>query len=199
VFSIRKTLQVLFYLQSKSPKSSKGDIMYLLKLIFFADRYHIRHFGVVASGDKYFAMKNGPVASAIKDVMQGKMPSCANSMESCLLNKVKQISEYEVVIERQKDDELSESFKQALDFAVKTYGKYTQFQLSDISHDYPEWKKHEKEISNGGRAEMSFVDFFENPKSLPKSKRYGIKKDPFKDDIKFLKALKEDFNNETSC
>jgi uncharacterized phage-associated protein len=173
--------------------------MYLLKLIFFADRYHIRHFGFVASGDKYFAMKNGPVASAIKDIMQGKMPSCANSTELCLLNKVKQISEYEIIIEAQKDDELSESFKQALDFAVKTYGKYTQFQLSDISHDYPEWKKHEKEISNGGRAEMSFVDFFENPKSLTKSKRYGIKKDPFKDDIKFLKALKEDFNNETSC
>jgi hypothetical protein len=72
VFSIRKTLQVLFYLQSKSPKSSKGDIMYLLKLIFFADRYHIRHFGFVASGDKYFAMKNGAVASAIKDIMQGE-------------------------------------------------------------------------------------------------------------------------------
>jgi hypothetical protein len=38
------------------------------------------------------------------------------------------------------------------------------------------WEKHEKEISNVECAEMSFVDFFENPKSLIKSKRYDIKK-----------------------
>ncbi|MDR0977586.1 MAG: SocA family protein [Endomicrobium sp.] len=94
MFSIRKILQALFYLQTKVPKDneSRQNIMYLLKLMFFADRYHLRHFGFVASGDKYFAMKNGPVASGTKDVLQGKMPPSANSVEIPLLSGVKQIS-----------------------------------------------------------------------------------------------------------
>ncbi|MDR1474121.1 MAG: SocA family protein [Endomicrobium sp.] len=168
--------------------------MYLLKLLYFTDRYHLRHFGFVATGDKYFAMKNGPVGTATKDIMQGKMPSFANSAELSLINDVKQMSEYDIAINEQKDDELSESFKQSLDFAVRTYGKYTQFQLSDITHDYPEWKRHEREISYGGQSEMLFIDFFDNPKSLSKSKSCGIKEDPFKDDSKFLQVLKEDFS-----
>jgi hypothetical protein len=61
------------------------------------------------------------------------MPSCANFMGLCLLDII--------VIEAQKDDELSESFKQALDFAVKINGKYTKFQLSNILHDYPQMGK----------------------------------------------------------
>lgn len=201
--SVRKILQALYYIQSKAPKNNeaKSDIMYLLKLMFFSDRYHLRHFGFVASGDRYVAMKNGPVGSAAKDILQGKMPRSANSAEQFYVADVLQISEYDVVIYKQSSDELSESFRQALEFAVEAFGKFNQFQLSDISHDYPEWKKHEDTLRNRSKScvEMSFTDFFNNPKSLAESKRHGIRQDPFKEnDSEFLKTLKDDFN-ESSC
>jgi hypothetical protein len=41
---------------------------------------------------------------------------------------------------------------------------------------------------------MSFIDFFDNPKSLPNSNTCGINKDQFHDDNKFLRALKEEFS-----
>jgi uncharacterized phage-associated protein len=174
--------------------------MYLLKMMFFADRYHIRHFGFVASADSYVAMKNGPVASATYNILFKKMPHQANLAEIALLEDVSVVSEYEVEIAKQENDELSESFMQSLDFAIKNYGNYEQFELSSITHDYPEWKKHEITINQGikKRVPMDFKDFFDNPVSLKYSKKQGIKTDPFDDDEDFLQALKDDFN-EGSC
>jgi Uncharacterized phage-associated protein len=200
MFSVRKILQVLYYLQSNSPlEEFKGDIMYLLKLLFFADRYHVRHFGFVASGDKYCAMKFGPVASATYDVMRGKIPNVANSAEISLLEEITSAGESFIVVNKQQDDELSKSFKKALDFAIQTYGKYKPIELSSISHDYPEWKKHEQALKSGKlKEDMVYIDFFEDPSTINYSKEYGINEDPFKDDIEFLNALKEDFNA-SSC
>jgi uncharacterized phage-associated protein len=196
MLSIRKILQALYYLQSKAPPNpAKYDIMYLLKMIFFADRYHLRHFGFVASGDTYEAMRYGPVASAVKDILYGKMPPRANSAELPALNDVVSTGDTSVLISVQKDDELSKSFKQSLDFALKTYGKYDQLALSAITHDYPEWKKHEAAINKGQKSiEMDFKDFFDNPKTLRCSAKQGIKEDPFEDEEEFLQALREDFN-----
>jgi uncharacterized phage-associated protein len=173
--------------------------MYLLKMMFFADRYHIRHFGFVASDDNYIAMKDGPVASATYDILSKKKPHQANLSEIALLEDVSVVSEYEVEIAKQKNDELSESFMQSLDFAIENYGNYGPFKLSDITHDYPEWKKHETTINQVTKSvSMDFKDFFDNPVSLEYSKKQGIKTDPFADDEDFLQALKDDFN-EVSC
>ncbi|MDR3306790.1 MAG: SocA family protein [Endomicrobium sp.] len=195
--SVRKILQALYYLQSKASQDNqaKYDVTYLLKLMFFADRYHIRHFGFIASGDDYFAMARGPVASAAYNVLLKQMPNKANSAERNLIEEVEEKSEFERVIKKQGDDELSKSFKKALDFAIKIYGKFNQSQLSDISHDYPEWNKHEEAIRNGAkRVPMMPIDFFENPQKIVFSNSAGITDDPFKEDEKFLKILKADFH-----
>jgi hypothetical protein len=182
-----KVLQALFYIQNKTPinNQSKFDIFYLLKLVFFANRYHLRHFGFVTSGCKYFATRVGVVSSPEKDVIEGTSPFYPIGKNGPLFHELNE----------QKDDALSESFKQSLDFAVRIYGKYTQFQLSNISKDYPEWKKHEKAINSGIKfVPVDFVDFFDDPEDLLNSKACGINEDPFKDDIDFLNALKEDFS-----
>lgn len=203
MFSIRKVLQALFYIQSKAPtdNQSRYDILYLLKLMFFADRYHLRHFGFVASADEYKAMKLGPVASGTKDILYGKLPAKANSSElSLLISGVREVGDTSVEIALQQDDELSKSFKIALDFSIKTYGKFTPIEVSHISHDYPEWKKHENAINSGIKSvPMDFIDFFDNPQKLLYSAQKGINEDPFKDDIDFLNALKEDFSGKSKC
>ncbi|WP_374133852.1 Panacea domain-containing protein [Candidatus Endomicrobiellum pyrsonymphae] len=172
--------------------------MYLLKMMFFADRYHIRHFGFVASGDTYVAMKRGPVGSATMDILRKQMPRQANSTEMSLLDDVSVVSENDVEIAKQDDDELSKSFIRSLDFALKTYGDRSQLELSAITHDYPEWKKHETAINSGTSGTksipMDFKDFFDNPETLKYSKT-----DPFTDDKDFLRALKDDFSGQSSC
>lgn len=168
--------------------------MYQLKMLFFADRYHIRHFGYVASQDKYKAMRKGPVAHITYNALQGK--NCGfNAVEAPFLHEIVALDEYSYKIAVQDEDELSDSYKEALDFAIKTYGQFNHYDLSEISHDYPEWKKHEKDVNNN--PVMDLKDFFENSKDLVYSKKHGIEKDPYAEDEEFLQAMKDDFD-ETS-
>ncbi len=196
IFSVRKILQALYYLQSNSVCEDKFNKMYLLKMMFFSDRYHLRHFGWVPSADNYVAMEYGPVASATYDILKKKYPSIANSSgyyDFDLLSNVEEKNENEVEIKPQQKDELSLSYVKALDFALEIYGKFQSMQLSFITHDYPEWKKHEEELKKVKSVPMNFTDFFEDPANLINSQKNGIVEDPFEDDRKFIEILKEDY------
>jgi len=172
--STPRILQALYYIQSKAPadNSDRFHRTYFLKMIYFADRYHLRHYGFTATDDTYYAMKLGPVASATYDILKSVA--------------VKEISEHEVFIDRFGDDDLPESFKESLDFALLNFGSYGWAALSDITHFYPEWKKHESNIAQKRRIAMDVRDFFDDPQDK--------KDDPFKEDRAFLESLREDFD-----
>lgn len=200
-FSIRKILQMLFYIQNSpaSTSSEKDDIMYLLKIIFFADRYHMRNYGITATGDSYYGMKRGPVASSTFDILQSRLPNNANSAEFQYINDVETTGEYTVSIKPQSDDELSPSVKEALDFSLGVFGSFSQFELSDITHIYPEWKNRKDSLNtNNKRFDISFEDFFEDPDDLKELNKYKLKKDPFEADLEFLDAMKEVYIDEAS-
>jgi hypothetical protein len=57
----------------------------------------------------------------------------------------------------------SESDFEAFDFAWNQFGQYNQFELAELAHKYPEWKKHEKTLEDGSRVRMHYKDFFEDP------------------------------------
>jgi uncharacterized phage-associated protein len=192
MLSAIKTLQALYYIQHNAPsKKNKYNIMYLLKLLYFSDRYHLRHFDSIASEDTYYAMKNGPVAYVAFNVLKVKFPLSLNLEEIPLISKsITPLSEYEVQIKKQDDNELSKKFKQSLNFSLETFGKYGQgkygqFVLSEITHIYPEWKKHEKSLKAGRKfIVMNLEDFHENPDGKEfeeKMKKLGLdlKRDPF--------------------
>ena len=204
-FSIRKVLQALYYIQQRSRKDYQSH-MYFIKMMYFADRHHLRHHGITSSGDKYVAMKMGPVASATLDILKRRMPKSANSIEYDQLRAIENVDEYNVLIKKQGEDELSESNKVSLDFAIDEFGALDQFELSDISHDYPEWFKHEDEIQyslehKGNRLSfpIPLEDFFEDPIELPNLlKIRGTSKDPyFEGDKEFLNAMKESVHEAT--
>lgn len=69
-FNYKKSVQALNYLAVLEG----GAINYMkaLKLIWLSDRYHLRNHGRTITGDKYFALKNGPVASFTKDIIINK-------------------------------------------------------------------------------------------------------------------------------
>ena len=199
--SVRKILQALYYIQRKAPadNQSRFSRVYLLKMIFAADRYHLRHFGFMATDDNYFAMKLGPVASATYNILKHSLGGI-NSAEMFYLSAVKEISEHDVVIEEQGEDELSESFKEAIDFALREFGHYNWEQISSISHCYPEWKKHESALAvleTNKRIEMSVRDFFDDPSDEGCFAKFDKDGDPFKEDKDFLALLKSDYDAHT--
>ena len=198
--SLRKILQILYYIQNNSlaVSDTKDCVMYLLKIVFFADRYHLRHYGSTITCDTYYAMKNGPVASAVFDVLKCKFPSVCNTIEMDLMNEIEQTGEYSVKIKEQKDDELSESEKEALDFSLREFGQYNQFALSDMTHDYPEWKNQEELLKNNARVEMSMESFFDNPSEIKNLQKYH-KEDVFQDDASFLDCMKEAYLDDTNA
>jgi hypothetical protein len=195
-FSVLKILQALYYIQEKAPSSNQDrfNIVYLLKMIFFSDRYHLRHFGITATCDDYYAMRLGPVASSTLDILKGNMFNldCADAK---YLSSIKEIDKNNVEIKQQEDDELSVSFKESIDFALKEFGDCDWGKLSVISHWYPEWKKHESELSGlTKRVQMKEIDFFDDPDDSVCFADFGKENDPFKDDKGYLSLRKKHYD-----
>jgi uncharacterized phage-associated protein len=195
MISVRKILQALFYIQNHAPSNneSRYNIMYLLKMVYLTDRYHIRHFGMTATGDNYFAMKLGPVASNTDNILK-KNTRWLNSAEVPLCDSVREISEFDVSIDAQAEDELAQSVKEALDFALANFGHLSNFDLSELSHNYPEWKKHAHELNAEVKSvPMQLEDFFDDPDDSAHIIKHGHG-DKFADDRIFLEALREDWD-----
>lgn len=190
-----KALQALYYIQSKTRITDK---MSLLKLLFFADRFHIRKFCVPMLNDFYTAMRQGPVCSRTYDLIKKEqyfycLPEAKqNFIKQNLSCKNRTI----VTINNTGDDYLSLSDKMALNFSIEHFSSFDRKALSKISHAYPEWNKFktilETKFSNAEK--MSYLDFFDNPSPgncYIKKFFGGI--DPFEEDAVALKAKKEEY------
>jgi len=67
-FDYKKATQAINYLTKK--EGGQIDKLKLMKLIYFADRYHLRRYGRPMFNDTYFAMRLGPVGSSVKDIAE---------------------------------------------------------------------------------------------------------------------------------
>ncbi len=161
-FSHRKASQALnFFACAEGGKINK---LKALKLVYFADRYHLRLYGRPITNDRYSAMQYGPVASACKDIAE---------MSSFLGKEERQYAEkylspdghdYGSLAEVSKQ-ELSETDIEALEFASENYGNRDRFDLAEETHRFPEWKQHEARLASKeeSRVTMLYEDFLENP------------------------------------
>src|SRR5690554_5647220 len=67
-FDLKKATQALNWLAVKS--GGRINKLKALKLIYLADRYHLRKYGRLITNDSYFAMDYGPVPSGVKDLAE---------------------------------------------------------------------------------------------------------------------------------
>jgi uncharacterized phage-associated protein len=139
--------------------------MKALKLLFFADRFHLRKYGRPITNDEYFAMNYGPVPSGGKDLVEGSdfRPDVEKAYAGQYLNSV---NRYEYSSVNEVDDIVfSRTDLEALFFAWKSFGSLDEFALADLTHQYPEWKRHEATLGSEtcSRAKMSYDDFLEDP------------------------------------
>lgn len=165
--SVRKSTQALNYFARLSAKGAPQPLnkMKALKLLFFADRYHLRKYGRPVSDCSYFAMRNGPVGSEAKNIAEGSIRLQPRSRTyACRFVRRKDAYHYDSIAEVDRQV-LSETDIEALEFAWRTFGQFTQYQLRDITHHYPEWKRHAAKLRRDGhkRVEMNYSDFFGEP------------------------------------
>jgi uncharacterized phage-associated protein len=163
-FSHRKATQALNFFALKAGRSINK--MKALKLVYFADRFHLRKYGRPVVGDEYLAMTYGPVASGTKDLAE--MSDFLGEEEAHYAKRFIQPSEsglaYSSVSELD-EKVFSESDKEALQFAWDRFGRVEKYALSQLTHLYPDWKKHEAALKSKvvTRVPMSYRDFLQDP------------------------------------
>lgn len=160
-FNYKKAVQALNYFALK--EGGQINKMKAIKLIFIADRYHLRKYGRPITNDEYFAMSYGPVASGVKDIAE--MSDFLGPKENSYAEKFLIVAErYDV---KAKGTELGEVFSksdlEALSFSWNKFGEIPEFELSEITHQYPEWRKHKNRLKTQSRVRMNYEDFFEDP------------------------------------
>jgi uncharacterized phage-associated protein len=164
---VRKSTQALNYFARLAARGAPEPLnkMKALKLLFFADRYHLRKYGRPVSDCAYFAMKNGPVASEAKNVAEESL-RLASPARNYARRFVRRKDAYHLGSAAEVDKSvLSKTDIEALEFAWRTFGQYTQYQLRDITHHYPEWKRHAAKLRHDShkRVQMDYADFFNDP------------------------------------
>lgn len=188
----KKATQIVNYLLSHS-QNGQLDKWSLVKLAYFADRYHLRKYGRTVSQDKYIAMQKGPVGSLIKDVIE-----CTDYLgdqeAEYVQTYIKQNPENKNILSKVQTtdlDQFSESDIEALNFSINNYGRFSATELIDLTHIYPEWSKFKERLSADSVSEdMDFSDFFDNPE--------GLKNDKFEDDTASLNLSYEIFKEYVS-
>jgi hypothetical protein len=179
-----RTVQILYSLS----KGEALEYLNLIKLLYFAERYHLRKYGSLIIPDRYIAMKLGPVQSQTKDLLTHNEVFLAN-LESESVTLIKNTIEktgYTVQVHNpDAEDNLSESDLEAVDFSYNNFypvikeGKYA---LADLTHDYPEWHRFSADFRQNKNlsVEMDLMDFFKNPDyPTPFIEKYLSGKDPF--------------------
>ncbi len=138
------------------------NYMALLKLAFFADRYHIRNYARPIVGDIYYALKLGPLPSNLRDIIDVQVFSDANIVRS---NK----DFYTIRLKSNKIDmtAFSKSDLEAIDFSIEYFSKIgkDQYKIANLTHAYPEWERYKNQflgIGINSRFEMDYADFLKN-------------------------------------
>jgi len=158
-FDFMKVTQVLNYLARKL--GGKVNKLRAIKLIYLADKYHLRKYGRLVTGDRYIAMKLGPVQSGVKDIadLSDFLGSEERDYTSLFISKVghdiKSIKEVDY-------DELSQTDVEALNFVLEQFSNFTDSDLVKLTHKGYEWKKHKNELKLKSRIDMDILDFFED-------------------------------------
>src|SRR4030042_2169583 len=160
-FDHKKTTQALNFFARK--EGGQINKMKGLKLVYFADRYHLRKYGRLVTNDTYFAMKQGPVPSGGRDIVEGS--TFLDKVEREYANSyLKKIGNYALSSVKAVDNGVfSDSDIEALKFTWDKFGRLNQYALAKRTHHYPEWSKHESALQMKSRIQMSLIDFLDDP------------------------------------
>lgn len=159
-FAHKKAAQLLNYFAIQNG----GEISKLkaLKLVFFADRYHLRKYGRPITNDQYWAMRLGPVPSSVKELFE--LDSASPEERHYAEQFFGHTDKPHIIRSKAAVDfrVLSASDKEAVVFAWNTFGR--KGRIVEKTHVYPEWERHELALKGGAtRVPMDYRDFLSDP------------------------------------
>jgi hypothetical protein len=159
-FAYKKAVQALNYFALQN--GGEIDKLHSLKLVFFADRYHLRKYGRPITNDQYWAMRLGPVPSGVKDLFE--LDSASSDERHYAERFLVRGGQPHTIRSVAPVDErvLSASDVEALAFAWQSFGP--GFGIVERTHLYPEWQRHEAALQGGStRVPMDYLDFLDDP------------------------------------
>jgi uncharacterized phage-associated protein len=164
-FECKKITQALNYLVRKT-NSKSIDKTSLVKLLWAADRYHLRKYGRTVTEGKYVAMKNGPVLSIAKDIL--KRETAFGLSEDCVpyIDDYIRTSDDDVVSSVKGTDMgyLSKTDVNALNFSWTKLGALSSnaHDIIEFAHKYPEWLSYEEELKSSFVKDIDMEMFFQD-------------------------------------
>ena len=169
----KKITQIINYFALRQGNGDPVPELKIIKLIWAADRFHLRKYARTVTYDNYVAMAKGPVGSATKDVAEFET-NYGNVNDDDIKYTERYFKFYQTngdgyisAIASTDTDELSETDVEALNFAWDNFGSMSTQEIIDFTHHYPEWKKHEHALFSERRVEkINLLDFFQNPENI---------------------------------
>ena len=129
----KKIIQALTYLANKE-KDKVMDNMKAYKLLWLADRLHLRQTGRTITGDIYYAMPYGIVPSDAKCILEGTKTKLVNPkgysskyIEGMDGHQFRALADADLKM-------FSDSDQNALDKVYSLYGHLDGIKLSEMSH-----------------------------------------------------------------
>lgn len=171
----RKNVQAINYLASKS-RQREINRLKLMKLLWLADRYHLLKYGRPILKDRYYALDHGPVPSLTADISRHQNEPYTNTY-------IEPVGSLDIRSIQAPDLSLfSKSDLEVLDLVWEKFGHMDRWELRDLTHEYPEWKRWEEELKDPTTPNsylMEMIDFFDIPEDtkLSKSSFFDIPKE----------------------
>jgi len=158
--SYKKATQALNFLARKKDGNVINK-MKAIKLIYLADRLHLRKYGRPIVGDTYWAMKLGPVGSKTKKSAELNLPNTALSYTKKYIKPIGDKKHSFASIKEPDFDVFSKTDIECLEAVNSTFSDRDQFELAELTHKYPEWSKYDRKLKSGEkRVLMSYDDLF---------------------------------------
>jgi uncharacterized phage-associated protein len=189
----KKITQVLNYIAQKF--GGQVNYMKALKLLYLADRLHLRKYGRLITDDMLVAMKNGTLGSQAKDiVMQNEnLPYVVYEYSEDKLKR--DLENFTIESNFEVRDNLSETDIECIDNVISALGEKKGFDLAELTHSLPEWKRHQFTIETKEKkvVPLTLTDLFQPSENTELNKIYSQSVDEL--DLSktlFLESLEQD-------
>lgn len=161
MLSDEKVMHALGYIAWKCKNDPELTKLRALKVIYLADRWHLRKYGQTITEDEYYAMEFGPVPIRAWELIKNQFKNVPGNDEYLTIETLSGNERGALVAKKRPNlDWLSQTDIEALDAAINTYKKYGPKKIVDFAHSFPEWKKKATLLKNRRRVKMDIDDFF---------------------------------------
>ena len=131
-FDPQKALEVILYI---AEKIDIKDIYHIQKTLYFADKEHLENYGRFICGDRYIAMKDGPVPSRVYDIIKDVRDN-RNTQNILDAKESFSVDGYRIIPHREANRNFfSKSDLKCLDISIREIGSMPFGRLKDLSHD----------------------------------------------------------------